>query len=50
MKRKDTKRTEAIARNEKWAALSPAKQLEYLDSTAEVTKKQRAKIAAKMQP
>jgi len=49
--RKEQKRNEAIARNEKWAALTFEQQLESLDKTFGKDKgatKQRLKIAKKI--
>lgn len=49
--RKEQKRNEAIARNEKWASLTFEQQLESLNTTFGKDKgatKQRAKIAAKI--
>jgi hypothetical protein len=49
MKMKSEKRKEAEARNAEWAALSPQKQLAHLDKLGLVAKKQRAKIAKKIE-
>lgn len=48
MKDKSVKHSEAKARNEAWAKMSPQHQLEYLDKQGFTATKQRAKIAAKM--
>ena len=48
MKKKDTKRAEAIERNDHWASMSPVEQLAHLDKYKFTATKQRAKIAALM--
>lgn len=49
MKPKDQRRAEGEARNEKWQALSPQKQLEHLDSAGYRAAKQRAQILKRLE-
>lgn len=45
MKAKTVKHQEAMERNAKWAKLTPAQQLAYLDANSMGATKQRAKLA-----